>query len=475
MADFWSGWDPSGRYRIRVRIWETGGGSGKAWGQYDIALFSNNAGTYFYGYNTSGYVNIDGTRHWTHNGVNPGSAWNGANGVMLGSGSWGPTNGNRWLSIDAGFNATAAGGAFGPTGIMYASGGINIGGGSAATVPGAVGNTVIDNIGPHSARITWWAPSNGGSAINNYGLYVSTMNSPTPTGAAHIAYWDYTGNIGQVTLNNLWRNTRYYAFVRAQNGVGWGGYSPVNSFQTNAYEPPSAPTNYGVSDVTSETAYTTMPLVADMGGMQVSNLQIQVGRPGSTTEQLTTYTAGGYRTVLMKGLQAGTDYDYRMRVYNAAPGGGWGPWGSWVRFKTLANTPSAPQNLTITKAGTGVIVRWDPPADLRGSTLQSYYLRMSSNDAFSGSLHTFAVGPTVTSFYVEDVADGNWWFQAWTITNNGVGTYTEPKSFSTGNAIGSSLQVNVGGKYRPGTMWAKINGVWKPGTLWANRNGTWKP
>lgn len=99
---------------------------------------------------------------------------------------------------------------------------------SRASVPSAPGTPVVTNIGTNGATFTWGAANANGSAINNYGLYVSE----SPSFASHV-YQAWEGVVLTKTLSGILVPGRtYYTRNRAQNGVGIGPYGVTVSFQT---------------------------------------------------------------------------------------------------------------------------------------------------------------------------------------------------------------------------------------------------
>jgi len=95
-----------------------------------------------------------------------------------------------------------------------------------ATVPAAPNAPTISNIQPQSMDLTWVPNSNGGAAITNYEIkYGLTAGSETFTA---------TSGTTTKTITGLAPGTTYFFKVRAQNSVGWSGYSGNSSAMTIA-------------------------------------------------------------------------------------------------------------------------------------------------------------------------------------------------------------------------------------------------
>lgn len=93
--------------------------------------------------------------------------------------------------------------------------------------PSAPGTPSISGIEPQQATATWSAPSsNGGDAITNYQVQVSPNSNFS--GASTYS----TGTTRSRVLSGLTPGTTYYVRARAQNSVGYGGWSGARSFQT---------------------------------------------------------------------------------------------------------------------------------------------------------------------------------------------------------------------------------------------------
>lgn len=93
-------------------------------------------------------------------------------------------------------------------------------------VPDAPAAPVLSNIGPIAMTVTWSAPYNGGSAITGYQVGYSTTNSLPPSSSEAAT--------SPHNLDSLTPGETYFVWVRAQNAVGWGPYSPVSSADTIA-------------------------------------------------------------------------------------------------------------------------------------------------------------------------------------------------------------------------------------------------
>jgi len=322
-------------------------------------------------------------------------------------------------------------------------------------------------VAAESLGVTFPTPAYVGDGITGREAQLSTdalFNNVIRTAVSGSANW-----VG------LTRATTYYARHRARNEIGWSDWSEVEVATTLATQP-SPPTAYSATDIASQTAYSTLPAVADTGGAPLTNLRYQVtpdtDTPGANFE------IGSYRAPLMTWLGPGVTYYYRLAVANSAPGGGWSDWGPWVTFTTRSNVPGIIPELWFEDiTDTTTEVNWDEPFALNGATLLGYSLRVALNSSFSSGLLTFTTGATTTLKVLDGLLPGTTYYaQAWSESSNGFGSYSPIFSWTTtGTApIAQGFWKRIAGVWRPGTMWKRIEGVWRQGTMWQRVSGVWR-
>jgi len=276
------------------------------------------------------------------------------------------------------------------------------------------------------------------------------------------------------TFTGLLRGTAYYSRFSVHNTIGWSPLSDTFATTTDITVP-AAPTAYGVTDLTSTTAYSTMPTISDNGGGQLNDLRVEYNTSQSSTGS-TVVTVGKYAPAFMENLTPGTNYFMRMAVANSK---GFSAYGTWVPFTTKNNVPTPPINLTISGvAETQATATWTPPTNLLGSQIVSYTLRVAEDPSFTVHKKEFTLAPTVLTQLMEGLTPAQAHFaQVWANSTNGVGSYSAVIGFTTtGTPIGSGASEwrKINGVWRHGTPWRKINGVWRSGRKWRRINGTWK-
>lgn len=309
-------------------------------------------------------------------------------------------------------------------------------------------------------------PGYTGGSITGWQTQLSTNASfsGTPEQTA-VRGWTFTG---------LARNTRYYLRARAQNSQGWGPWSAPFEVST-LVELPGAPVGYMVTDVASTTAYVTQPGAPNTGGSPIVNVRAQVSTSASETGAVVV-TEGGYRPTLLQDLTPGTTYYVRLAVQNSGDGSGWGPYGEWVSFTTRSDVPTAPQSLVATATGeTTGSASWTAPADMLGSSLLSYTVRLAADPSFATGLVIKSVTDLSTTF--DGLQKGTkYYVQVMAASTNGNGSFSSIESFTTDGIAPTpdAAWMRVAGAWRSGKLWLRVDGTWRLVTPWTRVDGVWR-
>ena len=221
-----------------------------------------------------------------------------------------------------------------------------------------------------SAVVNCTAPSNNGSAIDDYEIQVDDNSDFTsPVG---------TYNPGD-TVSPLSPGVLYYERSRAHNGVGWSTWSTVVNFTTSAAVP-NAPSLPSVSSIANTTATAAWTAPASNG----SALTGYGWKVCSDSGGVTTVASGSTTTALsaaITGLTPNTDYWVFVRASN---GVGWSAYSAGKLFRTSATVATAPTAVTpsaITQ--TGVSLAWTAPSSDGGSAVTRYDIQLATNNVFS--------------------------------------------------------------------------------------------
>ena len=122
-------------------------------------------------------------------------------------------------------------------------------------------------------------------------------------------------------------------------------------------------------------------------------------------------------------------------------------------------------------------LNWAAPANLYGSTVTGYTVRVAPNRDFGTGVVVYNLASSVTNKVMDGLQPGTEYFaQVWSTTSNGFGSYSAIQSFTTtGTAPGAKpMWVRVAGAWRPGTPWVKVTGVWRQGVAWVKVAGVWR-
>ena len=338
------------------------------------------------------------------------------------------------------------------------------------TVPDRPPAIVLNSKTSTSARVTIADPAYKGGGI----IGREVQLSPTS---------DFTSGVttlpdpAQLTfdVSGLTRNTQYSLRHRVRSSIGWSAWSDTLTF-TTPVNPPTAPSGYSPTDITSATAYSGMPYVADNGGGSLAALRIEYNSSAGSTGS-TIVTTSGYFPAFMSGLTAGTVTYYRMAVLNSGEGATWSAWGEWVSFVTKSNVPSPAGTPTFSAIGNNVATAtWTAPSNLYGSTLTGYTVRAAPAPSFASATE-WTVGAAVLSKVMDGLQPGTTYYvQVFANSNNGVGSYSAVTQFTTTGTAPNPAAVwtRVGGVWRSGTLYLRVAGVWKPVVPWQRIGGVWR-
>ncbi|URM86425.1 minor tail protein [Microbacterium phage Gshelby23] len=334
------------------------------------------------------------------------------------------------------------------------------------TVPDKPATPTLSSVTNSSAVIGTVEPSYVGAGITAREHQVSSDSSFTTDVTTS------TAGASPRTFNSLDRYTNYYSRYRVQNAIGWSAWSDTLSFQTLA-DVPTAPSGYYATDIASTTAYSSAPVISDAGGAPIINVRHQFATTQDTNAPINTLGRNGLP--FLSGLTANSTYWYRVSVQNVA---GWSAWGPWVSFATKSNVPGPPASVSVSGiTNTTAQLNWAAPANLYGSTVTGYTVRVAPNRDFGTGVVVYNLASSVTNKVMDGLQPGTEYFaQVWSTTSNGFGSYSAIQSFTTtGTAPGAKpLWVRVAGVWRPGIPWVRVNGVWRQGVAWVKVAGVWR-
>ena len=238
-------------------------------------------------------------------------------------------------------------------------------------VPAEAPNLMATAVSGNQIDLFWQAPaSTGGTSITGYQLQVSEDEGITWVDLYMTAATTLTYEHRGLTRGA----TRYYR-VAAVNSVGVGVYSSAVPSATT-YDVPTAPTNLRATAVSDAQIDLSWTVLSD-GGSVIRGYTLEWSTTGATSfgERITGIAASA-SSYAHTGLEAGTEYSYRLIAINAI--GDSEP--SNESSATTQGVPTAPTNLTATAVGEKQIdLSWSPPSDDGGTPITGYQIGYSTN------------------------------------------------------------------------------------------------
>ncbi|HXA43248.1 MAG TPA: fibronectin type III domain-containing protein [Candidatus Solibacter sp.] len=271
-------------------------------------------------------------------------------------------------------------------------------------VPNAPGTPVA---APGNAQVglTWTAPpSNGGTAVSDYRVYVYPTSGSSYMVDTHSAGMSYT-------VTGLTNGSSYTFAVSAVNGRGEGPQSGQSAVVTPATVPGPPQNPYAACGNAACGTHWDPP--ASNGGASIDDYRVTVNPSGGTSYTIDTHsTAVDYQ---VNGLTNGTSYTFSMAAHN------WAGWGS-NSGNSVASTPDVAQNAPGAPSATGgqsqqVPLSWTAPSPSGGTAIDSYRITVYPS---GGSSYMVDTGSSGTSYTVTGLTNGTS-YQFSVMAHNGAG------------------------------------------------------
>lgn len=180
-----------------------------------------------------------------------------------------------------------------------------------------------------SDTTSWSAGSdNGPAGINRYEIAVSTTNAVggiiSPEGDWKSVGTSTSGNISNGATAWLSAATNYYTLIRAVDNAGnVSNVSSSGAWQVAALSPEQI-TSMSVVEATNESIRVGWPYPDD-NGFAITDYVIQYRVDGDTTWITINDGVSTSRRYTLEGLDAETDYEFRVRAFNGTNYGAWSP------------------------------------------------------------------------------------------------------------------------------------------------------
>jgi len=233
-----------------------------------------------------------------------------------------------------------------------------------ASVPRSLASS---NLGTNSLSLGWGLPdSNGGAAITNYQVEVTSNGSNSWTVIPHTA----SNQLG-FNVSNLLSGRTYQFRVAAITSVGLGAYSNVITVNTLGGITPNAPAGMTVGSVKTNAASLSWSSV--VATSKVTNYLVDVSTDGTSwvpvSKKVSTSTSLG-----LSGLKLGTTYQVRVAAVNANGTGDY-VYGSFTTLATVSTSPTGLASSGV--SGSGFTLNWNAPTTNGGSAITDYVVEIN--------------------------------------------------------------------------------------------------
>jgi titin len=228
-------------------------------------------------------------------------------------------------------------------------------------------NLVYTNLTESSVSLGWGLPeSNGGSAITDYRVEVSSNGANSWTVIPHTA----SNSLG-FNVSNLLPGRTYQFRVSAVTAAGIGAASNVITVTTLGAVGPNAPATLLVSGVKTNTASISWSGV--VATQKVSNYLVDVSTDGSTwisvSKRVSTSTS-----LALSGLRLGTTYQVRVAAVNSVGTGSY-VYGSFTTLATVSTAPTALVSSNVSSSG--FTLNWNAPTSNGGAAITDYLVEVN--------------------------------------------------------------------------------------------------
>lgn len=311
-----------------------------------------------------------------------------------------------------------------------------------ATIPGVPTIGVATSTGSTTATVSYTAPSNnGGATITSYTAQAYISGSPT----------GITGTLSQsgsgiITVSGLSPSTSYTFKVKATNSVGDSAYSGSTSSITTSsgLSVPPAPT-IGTAISTGQTTATVSFTAPYLYGAYAITSYTAISTPGNITG--TVVESGGWGSINITGLTAGTSYTFKVKATNATGDSAYSSDSNSITTTAAATVPGAPTiGAAIPTGQTTATVAFTPPSSDGGAAITSYSaISTPGSITATGSSSPITVtGLTASTSYTfkvratNSVGNGSYSGDSASITTNAVPTVPGAPTISGAIATGGT-------------------------------------
>lgn len=284
-----------------------------------------------------------------------------------------------------------------------------------ATVPGRA-RSFVARRGDQRVSLSWRKPiSTGGAAIQHYSIEEST------DGVQWNEIVQVPGTSTATTVLGLTNGVRYRFRVTAVNQAGAGTRSTLAS--ATPLSVPGVPGNLDGTPTNRSVALTWTAPLTD-GGTRITRYIVQRSRDGGSTWTTLLRGTSVNPAQLVKYLENGRDYVFRVSARNSL---GRGPWS--IPFTTRPRTTaSAPLAVTVNAGNGEVAVSWSAPKSTGGSEITAYQIEVSTDGLTWSPAGTTADGAARSFTASALVNDTSYRFRVAAVNAAGTGSFSDPRT-----------------------------------------------
>lgn len=271
--------------------------------------------------------------------------------------------------------------------------------------------------GYESVALSWSAPAQtGGTPITGYFIRYST------DGGGSWAQMPNTGSTAtSFTVTGLTSQLGYIFEVAAINAAGTSPWSQASPLIQPLLDPGA------VTDVAGTPAYQSVALTwlpPANTAIPVTGYVVRVSDDAGNSWSTPLATGSTATQFTYPGLTQPVPVVFQVAAVNT---NGQGLWSTASAPVTPDTVPAAPSRLRALAGDRTVLLSWNPPADLAGSTLSSYQIEYQIGSGTDWLVHTASTGTTATQATIVNLVNGtSYRFRVAAITQLGVGVPSQP-------------------------------------------------
>jgi titin len=243
-----------------------------------------------------------------------------------------------------------------------------------------------------------------------------------------------------VTISGLAAVTTYEYKVASWNPGGLTE-SPVSTFKTLAYQPPTIPLSVTATPGLNKLTFSWEKPEYD-GDSAITDYEFQLTTDGGTPVEYGVGTISTARTLEITGLLPTSSYVLEVRAKNTA---GISQWSAPSTASSPYTLPGTPTNVVGVAGDSKVTLTWDAPGGDGGTPLTDYFIKISSNNGSTWTTPTGDVVSTSTTAEITGLTNGTRYvFKVAAKNAAGEGSYSTPSQGVVSRTVPTAPKNPVG-------------------------------